>query len=267
MLFWPRRIAEDLFRDWTVRRRLPAEFGSSPILMSSAGGLGAIFKPVDKYDPTLLQLAKDLVKPGSTVWDIGANIGLFSVAAAARAGASGSIFSFEPDVVLVKLLRRTAGLQSESSARLTIVPVAVAADFGLRSFNIARRARASNYLAEYGNSQTGGIAEAQTVMAVSVDKLATWLPKPDLLKIDVEGAELEVLQGAKLMLAEARPIVVCEVSGRNAGSVSQLLTCADYVLFDGGKPLSREAIRLDAAWCTVAVPSEGVDRISGSSVP
>jgi FkbM family methyltransferase len=263
----PRHLAERIFRDWTLRRRLPAEFGCSPILMSSAGGLGAIFKPFNKYDPTLLRLAKDLVKPGTIVWDIGANIGLFSVAAAARAGASGSVFSFEPDVVLVKLLRQTASLQSESNAKITIVPVAVAANVGLRLFNIAERARASNFLLEYGNSQTGGIAEVQTVMAVSADELVKWLPKPDVLKIDVEGAELEVLQGASGMLVEARPLIVSEVSGKNAGKVSELLTEADYVLFDGEKPLSREAIRLDAAWCTVAVPSEVLDYILGSEVP
>jgi FkbM family methyltransferase len=216
---------------------------------------------MDKFDPTLLRLAQEVVGWGDTVWDIGANIGLFSVAAAARAGAGGGVFSFEPDVVLVNLLRQTARMQRDSSAPITIVPVAVAADSGLRSFTIAQRARASNHLTDYGNSQTGGTAETQTVMTVPIDTLAAWLPKPDVLKIDVEGAEVEVLQGAKTTLVGARPLIVCEVSGGNAARVAELLTGMGYTLLDGEKPLTRDAIQFDATWSTVAVPHEKLDRI------
>lgn len=251
-----RSILESLLRDRTRRRRLPAAFGHAPIIMSSAGGLDALLKSVDDYDPTLLRLAKTLVRPADVVWDIGANIGLFSVASAVIAGDAGKIFAFEPDAVLVQLLRRTSALQTASAAPITVVPIAVAQETGLRSFSIASRARASNALTGYGNGQMGGTAETQTVVAISVDSLAQWLPAPDVIKIDVEGAETEVILGAANVLRSKPPLIICEVTGRNANEVSRLLHEANYELYDASKPIEEGASTAVATWNTVAVPVE-----------
>lgn len=260
MLMKPRRILENLLRDQTRRRRLPASFGHAPIIMSAAGGLGALLKTIEDYDPTLLCLTQTLVRPGDAVWDIGANIGLFSVASAVVAGDAGKIFAFEPDAVLVQLLRRTCKLQSADAAPITVIPTAVAREIGLRSFSIASRARASNALTGYGNGQMGGTAETQTVVALPVDSLAQWLPAPDVMKIDVEGAETEVLLGATNVLKSKRPLIICEVAGWNAQEVSRILHEANYELYDAGKPIEEGASTDVANWNTVAVPVESRDR-------
>jgi FkbM family methyltransferase len=256
----PRRILENLLRDRVRRRRLPAAFGNAPIIMSAAGGLGAILKPVDHYDPTLLRLARTLVHRGDVVWDIGANIGLFSVASAAIAGDAGKVIAFEPDVVLVQLLRQTGALQAASSAPITVVPTAVARETGLRSFSIAKRARASNALTGYGNTQMGGTAETQTVVTCDVESLAQWLPAPDVMKIDVEGAETEVLLGAASVLKSKRPLIICEVAGDNAQEVSRLLHEAKYELYDASRPIEVGASIALASWNTVALPEEHLSR-------
>jgi len=235
---------------------LPAEFGNSPIIMSSAGGLGAILKPIEKFDPILLASVKNVVRPGDVVWDVGANIGLFSVAAAALAGRQGKMFSFEPDTVLVQLLRRTACLQSGASAPMTIVPCAIAKAFGVRRFSVAKRARASNALFEYGHSQMGGVEELQTVVAVGLDDLARTLPAPDVLKIDVEGAEIEALVGGAELLRSSRPSIVCEISAGNSSKATALLRKVGYLLYDASKPFNAAA-RIDlATWNTIALPEE-----------
>jgi FkbM family methyltransferase len=247
-----RHIVETATARLVFRRRLPAEFGSVPIYVSPSAGLKFLAKRMADTDPTLFALLRAHVRPGQVIWDVGANVGLFSFAAAAIAGPSGRVFAFEPDTWLVQMLRRSARVQPASSAPVEILPVAVARETAFRSFNIAARSRAASFLSGYGSTQIGGVAASQTVMAVSLDWAACKLPPPAILKIDVEGAELEVLEGARELLTQHRPVVLCEVSGEAAEAVTRLLSQCGYRLFDGEHPESGE-VRL-APWATVAVP-------------
>jgi len=205
-------------------------------------------------DPALCSLAREFIVRGNTVWDVGANIGLFSFAAAHLAGESGKVFAFEPDAWLVQLLRRSASIQPRSSASVQIVPAAVADSCDLRTFNIAVRSRATNALAGYGH-HTGGIAEQQTVMTVSLDWLAERLPIPDVVKIDVEGAELEVLRGAIGLMEKRGPILLCEVSADRSLEVTQLLRDQHYRIYDGELSGGARQEVAVAPWSTVAVRS------------
>jgi FkbM family methyltransferase len=254
-----RVLAERLLRDRTRIRRMPDEFGKLPIIVSSAGGLRLLFTPMAKVDPDLFATAKALVRPGATVWDIGANIGLFSIAVAARTGASGHVVAFEPDTTLVELLRKTAVLQPPGGAKLTIVPCGVTGSTGFRSFVIAERARASNTLSEYGNSQMGGAREKQLIACFAPDDCLTLLPTPDVVKIDVEGAEIELLSSAEKLLSQVRPAIACEVAPQNAGAVAEILHRHRFRLFDASRPLSSDAEIALAAWNTIALPSERAD--------
>lgn len=251
-----RSLAERLMRDRVVKRRMPAEFGALPILVSSAGGLRKLFRPLDQTDGELLQTVRNIVRKGDTVWDFGANLGVFSVAASGLAGASGRVISFEPDAVLVSLLRRSCAMQPAHAAALTVVPCGVAGAPGLRTFMIASRARASNSLAEYGNTQTGGVRETQTIMCLSTDQCLEWLPPPAALKIDIEGAELEVLRNSNRLLAEVRPVIAIEVAQGNSGEIASLLRGHGYALFDGAKQLAPQAETQGAPWNTIAIPRE-----------
>src|SRR5262245_52390076 len=150
---------ERLTRHLVFRRRLPAAFGSAALYVSPAAGLRFLLSPPSRIGPPLLLAADKLVKAVDVIWDIGANIGLFSLAAAVRAGDRGEVIAFEPDTWLVQLLRRTSAAQPPTYAIIKVVPAAVASEISLRQFSIAARSRASNALAEYGSSQIGGVQE------------------------------------------------------------------------------------------------------------
>jgi FkbM family methyltransferase len=207
---------------------------------------------MDDIDPPLLRFAAEHVEPGMTVWDVGANVGLFSFAAALRTGQRGKVYAFEPDAWLVQLLRRSARAQVPDAAPVEIVPGAIGGEVGLRTFCLAQRSRAANFLGGHGSSQTGGVREEQTVICLTIDWLAARITPPAVLKIDVEGAEVEVLNGARRTLTENRPKVLCEVTGENAKAVSQLLNELGYVLYDGSSPGSPAVTT--ATWNTVALP-------------
>jgi hypothetical protein len=82
-------------------------FRQSTALCVALRWVGLPGQTIGNVDEALLRNAIELVRPGDVVWDIGANVGLFSFAAAAPAGSAGKIVSFEADVWLAVLLRRS----------------------------------------------------------------------------------------------------------------------------------------------------------------
>lgn len=234
------------------RRHLPQRYGGCSFLASSEGGLRYLRPNILEIDPVLLEAAVATILPGDVVWDVGANVGLFSFAASGLAGPQGKIFAVEPDVELVRLLRRSAALRETGKAPVHVIPVAVTSSMAISDFCIAARARSSNYLAGYGATQAGGVREQQKVMSVPLDWLLTMLPPPNVLKIDTEGAELEVLRGGRELLAQHRPKIICEVAGENSAELSKLLFGYGYELFDAEHP--GEPIDL-ATYNTIALPT------------
>jgi FkbM family methyltransferase len=202
-----RRVAERLSRGRAYVRRLPQACGGCRMYISPECGLSYWLGLRAAH--SLLRNAAETVKPGSIVWDIGANMGLFSFAAAGLAGPEGRVYAFEPDTVLVNLLRRSAQLNPRA-APVEVIPCAVSDSVSLRKFNIAMRSRASNFLEGCGATQTGGVRESQTVLTLPLDWLAERIPPPQVLKIDVEGSELGVFRGAVRLLETRRPALIFE---------------------------------------------------------
>lgn len=226
-----RRLAERLLGRIAVVRSLPPEAGGGRIVVSArVGGLKYIFKASRQWDPELLRIAGVLVRPGDHVWDVGANVGLFAIAAKHRAGPEGTVLAMEADHDAVSLLFATARL---GGSEFTVLPIAVSQTDGFIRFAIARRARAANAIEGFGSTQTGGVLETRTLPSRSLDSLLEHFPAPAVLKIDVEGAELVVLGGAIRVLSQFRPKVYCEVTGRTRGEATDLLQRLGYETFDG----------------------------------
>jgi hypothetical protein len=90
-----RGLVERTSRGVVFRRRLPARFDRVPIYVTPEAGL-RYWLTMSRVDPTLYDMVEELVRPGATIWDIGANVGLFSFCAAALSGPSGFVLSVEP---------------------------------------------------------------------------------------------------------------------------------------------------------------------------
>ena len=232
-----RTITERLARGRSITRRLPAEFGRRRICISPDASLRHLLPGQRAFDPFLFMIVRRLVKPGMQVWDIGSNIGQFMATAAGKAGPEGRVLAAEPDPWLVRLLEKTRRMTLPNEAPIELAPVAISSGSGSAQLNVARRGRASSWIGDGpGGSQSGGSRGTQTVPTSSLDDLMRKHFPPDLVKIDIEGAEHDALRGARALLEEVRPIIVIEVSEKNREGVTTTLHDLGYSLHDAENP-------------------------------
>ena len=96
------------------------------------------------------------------------------------------------------------------------------------------------------------VRETQTVPTVTLDSLVEHFPIPDMVKIDVEGAELLVLEGGSKVLNN-HPTLHCEVPERNTSAVQQLLNDFGYTLFDADDTPPRMPVQGELPFNVLAV--------------
>jgi len=177
------------------RRRLPPGFGRGKILVSPDAGLRFYRRNLAAGDEILFKMVDELVKPGDVVWDVGANVGLFTFASANRSGKDGEVIAIEADLWLVGLLRRSCEMLERSrNAAVMVIPAAASDSLGLATFHIAERTRSSNHLEGVGSTQAGGTRRTESIVTITLDWLYQRLSAPQVLKIDVEGAEMGVFR-------------------------------------------------------------------------
>jgi FkbM family methyltransferase len=174
-------------------------------------------------DAVQIAVSKSL-SPGMIVYDIGANIGLFSMLAARLVGASGKVFSFEPDPENAARLRRN--IEKNRFDNVSVRNVGVWSSSG--SFNFIP---ADSGSPDHGTGRFNPISQSGVLTScTSLDDFAKVAPPPDLIKCDVEGAEVEVLRGATGVFQSGRPILICEIhSPENDHAARELLDRLGYV--------------------------------------
>jgi FkbM family methyltransferase len=154
------------------------------------------------YERPTQRLFSRQIASGDVVFDVGANVGFYTLLASRMTGASGRVIAFEPLARNFDLLERH--LSYNRAANVTVVKAAVGERTGVERF------------AGKDEPSMGALAaEGDPVDVVSIDDLvaAGDVPPPQLMKIDVEGAESRVLQGAAATLARHRPAILLAAHG------------------------------------------------------
>lgn len=195
-----RKITERLVRDRVVKRRFTARFHRRPILVSPDSALNFLKWNWTEGCAELLCVVKRYVRPGDFVWDIGANVGVFSVAAADVAGQGGGVLAVEADPFLAALINRTANLPENSGINIKTLCAALSDKQGVANLMIANRGRSSNALVDVrSRSQDGGVRFECPVATLTLDSLlATSFPPPTMIKIDVEARKFSCSTVPKL---------------------------------------------------------------------
>jgi len=143
------------------------------------------------------------IKPGYVVYDIGANVGFYTLLSSLLVGRNGNVIAFEP--VPRNLIYLKKHIEMNSCSNVMILPYAVSDNAGKAFFDCTNNP-SMGHLSEKGD------IEVETVV---LDQLiaSKQMPAPDLIKIDVEGGEYNVLKGAQQTIAKKRPIIFLAVHG------------------------------------------------------
>lgn len=181
----------------------------------------------------------DVLRPGDTFCDIGANIGLYSVVAGGLVGDAGQIAAFEPHPANTMSLMQNIALNGLTE-RTKVISAALSDSSGFFDFNI-REATPGSSMSQLGQTIDGNGKAFVPVLrewkaAFSLDDLVAnaIVRSPDVVKIDVDGNELLVLAGMKDVLGtHARPrSVQVEVNHRYEAELDSLMRSHGYRLKD-----------------------------------
>jgi FkbM family methyltransferase len=200
-----------------------------------------VSKPImetGSYEPHLTEAIADELTTGATFIDVGANLGWFALLAASRVGPNGFVLAVEADPSNAELLCRSS---RESGFRnVVVLPIAASDAPGAMILQRTGGSNAAVFVAA-GPSAPGD----RLTSCVPLDALSGLLDRVDVMKVDVEGAELLVLRGAVNLIRRYRPRIFLEYSpgmlerlpGSTVKDLAILLDDVDYaidvVAFDG----------------------------------
>lgn len=158
------------------------------------------------YEKESFAFVREKVKPGDTVLDIGGHIGLYAVTFGKLVQPSGKVYSFEPTPVTNQLLQKTVTINHLQQV-VSVQKEAVSKEEGETVFYISNDlADNSNSLVNYDKPKS---VKGVKVPLVSIDSFRNRINhKIDFIKIDVEGAELDAVKGARETLLNDRPTCI-----------------------------------------------------------
>lgn len=220
---------------------------AGPVLARAGKGLWAPSaweaRLLEDAEHVALDLLDELLEPGDVAYDVGANLGLYALRMMERVGPGGRIYCVEANPVCVSFLQ--ANLLRNGIENAEILPLALLDARGTVRFTI-----------HYGNANLGisapsgfyaqKVGHEIQVESIGLDDLVEdySLRPPDLVKIDVEGAEAMVLGGMSRTLGSRRPRLLLELHGFGAASASlALLEAHGYCFIEPGKRRRRQDAR------------------------
>lgn len=160
------------------------------------------------WEPGVSALIHRFVRPGMTVVDVGANVGYHSMLAASLVGRSGRVHCFEPNPRLAKLLKQGVDVNG-LGAVVTVIEKAAWSSEGLLDFYVLDEHMGSSSASSSIHRTVATFQDHAVPITVQVLTLDDYFPagtRVDLLKIDAEGAERHVVDGARRLLEENHSI-------------------------------------------------------------
>ena len=187
------------------------------------------------WDPETWAIVSEHLPEGGTFIDVGAHIGYYSLKAARKVGAGGHVVAIEPNPLTLQQLR--SNVQRNRAFMVAIEPVACSDSEAVLEFFGADHSNTGASSLSRENASVWGPPASYRVRARPLDAVVREmnLLRVDVVKIDVEGAEMKVLQGANETLSRFHPALVIEIMdpllaamGTSAAQVTQFLTSRGY---------------------------------------
>ena len=198
------------------------------------------------YESENYSFIRSYIKPGMHIIDIGAHIGLFSVYTSQLTGAEGKVICFEPTPGTFSLLQQT--LKLNHCENVIAVQAAVSDKDGTANFYISAIQQEGNNSNSLVKNRDEKDLNSYEVKLETIDGIVkTYKLKPSLIKIDAEGAELDVLKGGLKTFTEISPAIILGLhpdfikqKGDNLEAIWDLLTTVPYKIELDGKAMTKE---------------------------
>jgi FkbM family methyltransferase len=198
---------------WLLRPNAPLAYKiprGGTLLLEPGHSFTGCFWPggIDYYEPDVRALLLGFLKPGYTFIDCGANVGYFSVQASGLVGRVGKVVSIEANPVTFKLLQRNLN-ENES---IVSINCALTAQSGYVELFVPSDGDVYSSLHADGLVKESSTIRSMTVPSRTLDDIVVelGLDRIDVVKIDIEGGELDVLRSSPLVLSRFRPVVIVE---------------------------------------------------------
>jgi FkbM family methyltransferase len=206
-------------------------------------------------EPWTIQWIESCIHPGDTVFDIGANVGAYSLVMAKVTGGRAKVFAFEPAFATFSALCSNVIL-NHCEESIIPLPIALAAHTKFMDFNYSdlRPGRAFHWAGD--DEVKNNPAYRQCVLGYALDDLVTTfhLPLPTHIKLDVDGTELEVLHGAaRTLVHEGIRSLLIEVNEDNRGAdrkVIQFVEALGFRLKSRARRQNRNGGSAPFSYCT-----------------
>jgi FkbM family methyltransferase len=183
-----------------------------------------------------------LLREGDVVWDVGANMGVYSMLAGKIVSTTGRVYCFEPERRLQRILKANR-LVNKLGDRVVIVPLALGSTTGKAVLYESAVTMGTHSLVKRFDDYRSKDKAIQIEISRADDLVGqSILPPPNAIKIDVEGAEFDVCEGLKGLMESAPPrVIFLEVHpallgnfGRSTEDLRSLLTGYGYEIADCG---------------------------------
>ena len=227
---FPTRLSNKLNTYWLRFRDVEIQQGYAKGLLFRTGsgnpeyGLGINEIPVQ-------EILVDLLKPGLVFYDIGANVGFFSMIAAKYLDPNGGVYAFEPLPENAKAIQHNVSINN--FLQVEVIQKAVSNHSGKEQLLVSDFSGGSSL--ESGDRPPDLVGEIE-VDVVTIDDfiISENASPPDVVKIDVEGVEINVLEGMKETIAEFRPVVIYEIDDDKQENYDRKeKACEQYLLTCG----------------------------------
>jgi FkbM family methyltransferase len=168
--------------------------------------IGRAIEQTKQYEPYVAGQVRRILRPGHVFVDVGANIGYFTLLAAALVRPGGRVFAFEPNPDNCRLMRQS--LAENAFDHVTLYEKAVAES--AQQLSLSGGGADSNARLMRANELAGREGLFTQVEAVTLDNVLHDLERLDLLKIDIEGAEPRAWLGMQNVVRKHRPVLISE---------------------------------------------------------
>jgi FkbM family methyltransferase len=194
--------------------------GDLKFQLDLGGHMGSQIFWYGSYSRHVLRVLDLVLRPGMTVLDVGANAGEISVFAAKRVGETGKVFSFEPLTIMADRLRTNIAMNNMTQVKVVQMGLSdVEGEAPI--YSAGNRFHDGTHNEGLSTIYPGAdrTKELETIRLTRADTLFAdgQFDTVHVIKIDVEGAELAVLHGARDVIEAHHPWLILEVSQLNLG--------------------------------------------------